>query len=125
MKPSLRVVHEEWRGALVRGLVEHAAEEGNRKFAEVVLEDAQRHVPLDLGTLQDSAEITQDRGVTGRFGSEHYISYDTPYAIRLHEHPEYNFQGQGEGKWLEHAVQRHTGRVKEYVAPFLRVFGRP
>ena len=118
-------VKMEWRGTLVRGLIEHAAEEGNRKAAEAVLEDAQKHVPYDIGNLAASGAVTQSRSATGQFGSEHFVSYDTPYAVRLHEHPEYHFQGQGEGKWLEHAVQRHSGSTDEIAPPFMRVLDMP
>ena len=122
MNADVKVIHHEWRGVLVRASVDHAAEEGNRRWAEAVLEDAQKHVPYDIGNLAESGAVTQGRDSGGRFVTEHFVSYDTPYAVRLHEHPEYNFKGQGEGKWLEHAMQRHGGSVREIAPPFVRLF---
>lgn len=44
------------------------------------------------------------------------VSYDTPYAVRLHEHPEYNFQGGREGKWLEKTVNEKSKDVLALLA---------
>jgi len=102
-----------WRGAIVQKLVEEAAADGAKVAALRLLDDAQQRVPLDDGTLRDSAAVTTD-------GDTAVVSYDTPYAVRLHESPQYDFQGQGEGKWLENAVARREPRVAEDMAGPLR-----
>lgn len=108
-----------WRGALVQKLVAEAAADGATIAAIRLLEDAQERVPFDDGTLRDSAVVTTD-------GDTAVVSYDTPYAIRLHENPQYNFQGQGEGKWLENAVARREPRAAEDMAgPLKRVMMLP
>ena len=43
------------------------------------------------------------------------ISYDTPYAARLHEHPEYNFREGREGKWLENALNERREDLVNYM----------
>ena len=55
--------------------------------------------PLDVGTLIGSGAVTDENSPGGE--STAVVSYDTPYAARLHEHPEYNFQGGRQGKFLE------------------------
>ena len=48
------------------------------------------------------------------------IYYDTPYAARLHEHPEYNFQHGRKGKWLENTNKEKGPEIIEIVADQLR-----
>lgn len=119
----------QWRGAVVRKMVDEAAERGTRRLAELVFADAQQHVPFDLGTLSDSGRVDSEQGRDrlGRYSSvEAFVSYDTGYAVRLHEHPEYKFQPPGEGKWLEHAMQRNEANVEPAMAPpFIEGFKLP
>jgi hypothetical protein len=54
------------------------------------------------------------------------VSYDEPYAVPLHEHPEFEFQGEGEGKWLEKALNHAEGSWPEQLAPpLVAVFKLP
>jgi hypothetical protein len=99
-----------WHGLLVHKLIEEAAEMGAEIAAEKTLKDANQHVPYETGELQESGAVNAD-------GTTAFVSYDTPYAVRLHEHPEYNFQGKGEGKWLEKAVQRRAATANLDMAP--------
>jgi hypothetical protein len=50
-------------------------------------------VPHDKGTLQNSGtvQVIDDSVIVG---------YHTPYAARLHEHPEYRFQKGRKGRYL-------------------------
>jgi hypothetical protein len=60
--------------------------------------------PWDIGTLADSAAV--ENATTPEEGSA--VTFDTPYAARLHEHPEYNFSTDAnpnaQGKYLESAA---------------------
>lgn len=124
MEPKLQIVSNTWRGQLVRAVVHRAGEEATDEAAEALLRLANEHVPYEEGDLEASGAVTQGQsryGPTGQFAAnEKFVSYDTPYAIRLHEHPEYNFQGKGQGKWLEHAVQKRASRLEVDMAPPLR-----
>lgn len=119
-----------WRGAYVRERTERTAQAALRDFGERLLDKANEHVPFDIGTLKDSGKVTvlQARTATGQFtsGAEVAVSYDTPYAVRLHEHPEYNFQPPGEGKWLAKAMQRLYPAMPRLLAPkFLALYREP
>lgn len=59
-----------------------------------LLEESIKTVPYRDGILEAS-------GATSTDGKTVCVSFNTPYARRLHEHPEYNFRGKGRGKWLE------------------------
>jgi hypothetical protein len=114
-----------WEGALVRAVVHRAGEEGTEAWAKSLLKDANEHVPFLEGDLKESGRVVSGQsrsGLSGQFmGNEFFVAYDTPYAVRLHEHPEYNFRGSGEGKWLEKALQRQARYAEVSIAPPLRI----
>lgn len=115
-----------WRGELVRELVKEAADRSALDSAEAVLIDANYHVPYEFGTLKDSGEVSQGRDSSGHFGSEAFVSYDTAYAVRLHENPQFNFRPPGEGKWLDKALKRHQRvMLKVMSVPLVEVLKLP
>lgn len=65
-----------------------------------ILRLSQFEVPHDTGYLQDT-------GVVEQVGDNVIVGYHTPYAARLHEHPEYNFQKGRKGKYLEDPIVRN------------------
>lgn len=91
-----------WKGDEVRRDVKNAIISGLADAAEYILEEANRIVPHDEGTLMRSGETSVDASQLA--GS---VAYDAPYAARLHEHPEYNFQHGRQGKWLETTLKNH------------------
>lgn len=68
---------------------------------------SQLEVPIDKGTLQNSGEthIEGDYAVVG---------YNTPYAHRIHEHPEYHFQRGRKGKYLEDPMKNNLGVFHDF-----------
>lgn len=65
--------------------------------AERLLALSAERAPLDVGTLVGSGHV--EPATTPEDGAA--VVYDTPYAARLHEHPEYRFQNGRQGKYLE------------------------
>lgn len=86
-------------------LVKAGALEGLSDALQYLLEESNKLVPLDESPLQSSGAVSVDADLL-----HGVVSYDTPYAVRLHEHPEYRFQRDREGKWLEKTWR--TKRVK-------------
>lgn len=60
---------------------------------------SQQQVPHDEGTLQNSGTVESSPN-----GRDIILGYHTPYAARLHEHPEYNFQKGRKGKYIEDPI---------------------
>lgn len=58
---------------------------------------SQAEVPHDEGSLQNSGVVEED-------GGDVVIGYREPYAARLHENPQYNFQKGRKGKYLEDPI---------------------
>lgn len=90
-----------WNGVKIMSLIDAQSNEAAMQGAHSILDRANEHVPLETGELMGTGQISID-------GSEAAISYDTVYAARLHQHPEYNFRGQGRGRWLQDAVDEHA-----------------
>lgn len=98
----------DWHGAEVKRLVERAGDDALRDTVEFVLEEANRTVPIEEGTLQRS-------GGTDVGGGEATVFYDTPYAARLHENPQYRFQHGRRGKWLQLTLNEQARRIGDFL----------
>ncbi|TQL46673.1 hypothetical protein FB562_2197 [Homoserinimonas aerilata] len=75
--------------------------QGMNQAGELLLAKTQEQVPMDEGTLASSGTVVQAKTI----GDPVQVVYDTPYAARLHEHPEYNFSTDSnpgaKGKYVE------------------------
>jgi hypothetical protein len=83
--------------------------------AEALLTESIKTSPHDEGILDQSGKTSGDFAKMTTA-----VSYDTPYAVRLHEHPEYNFQGKGRGKWLEKTLQEEKSMLTALIASRIR-----
>lgn len=80
----------------LKNMAEFADTAPQKRLLDVGLELlrlSQKQVPHDKGTLQNSGDVVNE-------GGNVLVGYHTPYAHRLHEHPEYNFQKGRKGKYL-------------------------
>lgn len=73
-----------------------------------ILRLSQEQVPHDKGSLQNSGNVET-------LGDTVIVGYHKPYAARLHEHPEYNFQGGRKGKYLEDPINTNMKVFKEHL----------
>src|SRR5690606_31559273 len=105
------MVKVRWYGKPVSDKVRAAGIRGLRLAAEHVLEEANRTVPLEEGTLMRSGTVSVDeqRG-------EAAISYDTPYAIRQHEDLTLRHDPGRRAKWLEATLRERQRAVRDYIA---------
>jgi len=79
-----------------------------------LLKEATKIVPLDKGTLQDSGKVSAVKKVSSN-EMEISVGYNTPYAARLHEHPEYKFQQGRQGKYLETPLKQNVSKYKNGI----------
>lgn len=91
---------------VVAQYISHAVDNAIKASAEALLTEANKTAPKDEGILIQSGQVSYDGA--SRTG---YVSYDTPYAIRLHEHPEYRFQNGRRGKWLEFTMNEQKSML--------------
>jgi len=105
----------DWQGDIVEDRSRKATVEALFEASEVLLEESDRDVPIDKGDLQISGQTSFDEEKL-----QSAVSYDTPYAVRLHENPQYNFQHGRKGKWLEDALKNFSGRFQAWMKDRIR-----
>ena len=90
--------------------------QGENLAAERLLALSAAEVPFDLGTLAGSGTVEQasdpEEGAA--------VVYDTPYAARHHEHPEYRFQNGRKGKYVEDPAMENRDELGEIIAKQVR-----
>lgn len=90
--------------------------QGETLAAERLLALSNAVAPLDIGTLIGSSTVIPATDPTEGAA----VVYDTPYAARLHEHPEYNFQGGRQGKYLEDPAVENRAELGEIIRKQVR-----
>jgi hypothetical protein len=68
--------------------------------ADELLRLSQLEVPFDIGFLMQS-------GNTEPEGNDYLVGYNTPYAARLHENPQFKFKNRRKGKYLEDPLKKN------------------
>jgi len=76
------------------------------EIGDEVLRRSRREVPHDTGRLQNSGSNEKVDF------AEYEVGYHTPYALRLHEHPEYHFNKGRKGKYLEDPAKEVIPTIK-------------
>jgi len=71
-------------------------------------------VPFDTGHLQSTGNKAQKE-------LEVAVSYNTPYAVKVHEHPEYHFKNGRKGKYLESPFTRNTALFNNLIKNAIQV----
>ena len=107
----------DWHGGEVTKKYREAAAETLQEMAEGVLTEANKTVPHDEGDLEGSGTPSVDvRELVAA------VSYDTPYATKLHESEpgEYSFRGNGRRKWLEQTINEMSGQLEKFAADEMR-----
>ena len=100
-----------WFGKEVSEDIRKKAIQANHRVGEAVLTEANKTVPHDEGTLEQSGTVsTDEESITT------YIAYDTPYAVAVHEDTTMNFRGNGRAKWLELTIKEMSDKIEQYLA---------
>lgn len=99
-----------WRGKQISDEARSAALGAIRDFAYAILEDANRLVPLEEGTLQGTGIVDVDEGEMHAV-----ISYNTPYAIKQHEDMTLNHPNGRQAKYLETPVKERAEEFTKHV----------
>lgn len=93
--------------------VERATSRALEESLLYLLAETNKVVPLDRGDLRRSGGIDVD-GVSGN------IYYDTAYAVKMHENPQFSFKNGRKGKYLESTVNSSIDKIRDYLASELR-----
>lgn len=107
----MKIQIRDWRGPDVIRRKDKGIESGLGKGASYTLTESTNIAPYDQGTLTQTADFDVDPG-QGKAN----VYYVQKYASRLHENPQYNFQGGREGKFLEKVVVRDNQKIRNIIA---------
>jgi hypothetical protein len=80
---------------------------------EYILQQSNKIVPLEEGTLMRS-------GKTDRDGTQGTVSYDTPYAVKQHEDRSLSHDHGRQSKYLERTAKNEQQKVRDYLAEHLK-----
>ncbi len=80
--------------------------------ADLLLEVANRTVPLDKSPLQNSGDVDTAKTPTGWKAS---VYYDTPYAVKQHEDTTLRHKPGRRARWLELAAQEERERLQQEI----------
>lgn len=104
-----------WYGDAADEAARERGAKGVTDAAEMLLEEANRTVPIEEGTLMGSGTVSSDAAAMRA-----HVSYGTPYSRRQHEELSYRHAGGRRAKWLELTFSEQRGRVLEMLAARLR-----
>ncbi|PJN40511.1 hypothetical protein CG747_12630 [Streptomyces sp. CB02959] len=107
--------HVRWEGAAVTAALRRAAARGVRLGAEHVLAESRRRVPIEEGTLERSGVASVDEQQLAAA-----VSYDTPYARRVHEDLNARHDPGRTAKYLEGVLPQTAGDVQAIIAAQIR-----
>lgn len=65
--------------------------------------------PLDTGDLRGSGSVKTENDTA-------IVGFEEPYAVRQHEHVEYEHPQGGEAKYLEKPFRENTNKYIDYIA---------
>jgi hypothetical protein len=108
-------VNGKWYPERALHTVESARRTSLYETASFLLQQANKDVPYDTGMLQSSghASVATD-------GSVAAVSYDTPYAVSIHEAVGRNFGHGRKAKWLQLAFQNNTNAARELLVRLMK-----
>jgi hypothetical protein len=100
-----------WKGEDVTVSVQAAALRGLQMAGEHILEESNRTIPHNEGTMQDSGEVSVDGSKL-----EASVSYDTPYTVRQHEDTSMRHPNGRKAKFLETALNEQSNAGLAIIA---------
>ncbi|MFK0289940.1 minor capsid protein [Streptomyces sp. NPDC090442] len=107
--------HLQWDGQAATAAIQQAAARGALLGAEHVLAESRKRVPIAEGTLERSgaASVDEQQIVAA-------VSYDTPYARRVHEDMNARHSPGRSAKYLESVLPSTSGDVQALIAAQVR-----
>lgn len=107
-----------WKLKLDKKLVKEFHDQAARGLAlagEHVKGEAQKRVPIEEHTLENSAAVSTDPD-----NLQVAVTFDTPYAVYQHEVLDLKHDAGREAKYLENAINAEIDTVRNIVAMSIR-----
>lgn len=94
------------------------ARTGVKIAGEMLRRDSNATCPIDTGTLRNSARVTATGSNATQARST--VSYNTPYAVVVHEKVGLTFQGPGRHKWLQLTAMEQQAKYAQTIADAIK-----
>lgn len=105
---------DEWHGEQAKALVKQAAIEALLDCGDDLKGKSQDEAPVDLGDLKGNCNVSDPEESSGDITVT--VGYSLPYALRQHEHTEYNHPKGGKAKYLEDPYKRNVSRYQNFIS---------
>lgn len=104
---------EDWKGDEAKEFARDAGIKALLECGQDLKGKSQDEAPVDIGDLKGNCNVSgpdeSSEGINVKVG------YSLPYALRQHEHPEYNHPKGGKAKYLEDPYKKNQGKYLQYV----------
>ena len=115
MAKNVSVKLRNWKGKQVKAAARKQGAAGLFKAAEYALEQANRTVPIEDGTLEASGSTAVDAASLTAV-----VGYDTPYAVVQHEAMDYRHDSGRRPKWLELTMTEEEQQLVQVIGEALK-----
>jgi len=105
----------EWHGKQILAATRQAAVVGLGTAAEHLLQVARTRVPREEGILELSGVASVD--TTALTAA---VSFDTPYAVRVHEEMDWHHEDGRTAKYLENPANEERSTLRDLIAAAIR-----
>lgn len=105
----------DWNDKSIKGATKSALIKSLKNGAEVILDESNKLVPIDEGTLANSGNTSFDEAKLTA-----YVSYDTPYALRVHDDMNLKHKNGRQSRFLSTALKLNRTRIIDYMKSQLK-----
>lgn len=104
---------DEWKGDQAKDIAENAGIKALLECGQDLKGKSQDEAPIDLGDLKGNCNESDPEDITE--GTIVKVGYSLSYALRQHEHTEYNHPKGGKAKYLEDPYKKNQGKYLRYI----------
>lgn len=104
---------DEWNGDEVKELAKSAGLEALLDCGQDLKGKSQDEAPIDQGDLKGNCNVSNPEESSGDITIA--VGYSLPYALRQHEHTEYNHPKGGKAKYLEDPYKKNVNKYHQYI----------
>lgn len=116
-----KTISRMWNTNQIKASIHGGAEEGTRRCAEHLLEEAQELVPLRTGRLSISGALNPtQKGFTVRFYADSHSDSNFDYAIIQHEDTSFLHRNGRTHHYLRIPLERNKEMYRQWIAESVR-----
>jgi hypothetical protein len=107
-----------WHGNKAKAIVKEAGEHALQVCGQDLKGKSVPLAPVDTGDLRGSCNVSKPRKIKRSIFVN--VGYNTPYALKQHEHLEYKHPKGGQAKYLETPFNQYKDRYAGFIKQFIK-----